>query len=422
MEQSQKINYEDWNFYLKYRLVINLIVLSFFLFLHCFFGFMIYVIFALLLLLIVFDSLQNAITYLVFYYPFCMLDISINEILLGVLIGAFLIKYVIKTYFVEKSKPDWLLLTLIVIFFIYCLLPIGPYSVNTFSRLVSFIGVFLALSIAMKNPDMIRFKYNVKMLAIALVVASLFALTYYFSPFLSEYLSLHAGRFKALFSQPDTLAAFCVVICSIFVYYIISEKASTMEVILFVALTIIGLFTFGKTFLLLMLIEYLAIFFYGLQKDWKKTLLIAGILALLAVIVGLIGHNLVEKYFNRFLNGEHQFDNFEDFLNVITTYRYELWALYVTDLVNNPLTLFFGAGIGTGPIGPRQLGAHNMYISMIYQLGIVGSIMFIGILVYMLCKMKQKSKTKINHAIVVPILVCGALFFVEDIIFYMNVI
>ena len=266
MEKEELFNNEDLQTFLKYRLNICLVILSFFLFLHCFFGFVIYFIFAILLILIIFDSLKNSITYLVYYYPFCMIDIFINEIFFGILIVAFLIKYIVKTYVIEKSKPDWRLFAMCCVFIVYCLLPFGPYSMNTFARMLGLMGVLFALLIAIKDQNMIRFKFNVKILAIALVVSSLFALTFYISPFLGDYLQQHHGRFKALFAQPDTLSAFCAVVGSILVYYILSEKADKMEVVLFVALTVIGLCTFGKAFLILMIIEYLALFCYGLQK------------------------------------------------------------------------------------------------------------------------------------------------------------
>ena len=421
MMQKEKIfNNEDLDYYLKYRLPINLFVLSIFLFVHCFLGFVVYFVFAFLLLLIIFDSIKNGITYLVFYYPFCLLEISINAILFAVLIGAFLIKYIIKTYIIEKTKPDWKLLVMIVVFFVYCLLPFGPYSMNMLSRLVSFIGIFLALSMLTRSKSDVRFKFNVQILGLAIVVASVFSLTHYFSPFLADYLSRTPDRFKAMFLEPNMLAMFCEVISAILVYYILNDKYKKQDIILLVLLTIIGVFTLSKTFLILMVIEYLAIFFFALHKNWKQTLTIAGILVCVAVFGCLVFHDFVAKYISRFLSGHTQFASFEEFLNVITTKRYELWVIYADALASNPLVLFFGAGIGTGPIGPRHLSVHNLFIAMVYQLGLVGAIMFVGIVAYMLFKFKCKTGFKLTKALVVPIIIVFMLCMEEDIIFFMN--
>ena len=118
IEKEKIFNTEDLDYYLKYRLYFNLVILSVFLFLHCFFGFAIYFIFAILLCYILFDSMENAITYLVVYYPFCMIEITINEILFAVLIGVFLIRYIVKFYVIEKQKVNWFLLAMIAVFVI----------------------------------------------------------------------------------------------------------------------------------------------------------------------------------------------------------------------------------------------------------------------------------------------------------------
>lgn len=420
IKKDEVINNEELNTYLKYRLNINLVILSFFLFLHCFFGFITYIIFLFLFCLIIFDSLKNSITYMVYYYPFCMIGIHINALLFVLLVATFFIKYIVQTYVIEKLKPNWSLVAIIVLFLIYCFLPFGPYSGNMCSRVVAFLCIFLVLSMAINKTEIIRFRFNVRMLALAIIVASVFSLTVYFSPFLADYLSKQPGRFKALFDEPNILAMFCEMICAILVYYILSGKGSQIEIVLFVVLAVIGFFTMSKAFLILMVIEIIALIFYSFQIDWKKTLTGLGIAALALTILCVIFNQFVQDYFNRFLDGVTKFDSFAEFLNILTTGRYDLWVMYADAMSSNPMLLIFGAGIGAGPIGIDQFGAHNLFISMVYELGIFGSIAFIWVLAYMIMKLCQKTKAKFNPAIVIPILIFALLCCVEDIIFYMN--
>ncbi len=186
-----------------------------------------------------------------------------------------------------------------------------------------------------------------------------------------------------------------------------------------VALTVFGAMSLSKTFLILMGIEYLSLFIYFFQKDWKKTLIVVLGLVCAGIILFFACHDWILKYLERFFNGEKHFENFRDFLNVITTYRYELWEVYVNEIFHNPLILFFGAGIGTGPIGPREMSAHNMFISMIYQLGVVGCALFVCALVYAFLKIKKSKNIIVNKAICVPAIILTLIFFVEDLIFYM---
>lgn len=417
LEKEKIFNLEDLNYYKEHSLIINLVVLSVFFFFGCFFHFVVYFVFAFLLFLIIVDSLANAVSYLVFYYPFSFTGITVNAILLSVLILVFLGKYLFLTYVKNKPKIDKKLVILCAIFLAYCFLPLNAYSLPFFSRIIIIVGVLLVFLILLKTPEVARFKFNVNLLAVSIIVSSLFALTYYISPFLQSYLTWGSGRFNALCERPNDLAMLCEIVCAILAYYVISGKGGKKELLLFLVLSCIGICTFSKTYLLLMAIEWLAMIVYAFQKNYKYTLLaIAGILACFGLLC-LIDFGLVSKYFGRFLDGHTSFETVAEFFNVITTGRYEIWTIYADAIMQDPFILFFGAGIGAPPLGPDGLSAHNLFLSLVYHFGIVGSLMFAFIIIYFLVRIHQKTKAEIHPAIIVPTIVLTFLSFVEVILF-----
>ena len=419
MDKEKILNSEDINIYLKYRLLVNLTILSFFLFFHCFWSGAIYFAFALMVLFILFDNLENGLTYIVFYFPFSMISIFECVVLFCVLFALFMVKYVVKTYFLGKTKIDWKFLVLVLAFLVYCLIPIGPYTNNTLAHILPCLGVFFALLMAIKNNVKIRFNFNAKVLALALIISSVMALTSFFDVYISHHLMNYDGRFTALFNHPNVLAMLCEIVSAFLVYYILSNRAGKVEIVLLVALTVFGAMSLSKTFLILMGIEYLSLLIYFFQKSWKKALIVVLGLLCAGVILWIIGHDWILRYFERFFNGEKHFETFKDFLNVITTYRYELWEVYFNESITNPLILFFGAGVGAMPIGPRGISAHNMFISMVYQLGICGCLLLVLILVYSFIKIQRTKGIKVSKAICVPAIVLGLICFVEDLIFFM---
>lgn len=65
-------------------------------------------------------------------------------------------------------------------------------------------------------------------------------------------------------------------------------------------------------------------------------------------------------------------------INRITTGRYDLWISYINHLKEHPLNIVFGNGVGNYLLYGK--GAHNTYIDFIYQLGLIGTAIYIWVL------------------------------------------
>ena len=90
--------------YKKHSFVVNTIVLTILFFAHCFTGYIAYIVFPLLLVMIIFDDIKYGLSYLFFSVPLCFVDITINLIFFSVCVFAFFVKYAIFRYVIRKEK------------------------------------------------------------------------------------------------------------------------------------------------------------------------------------------------------------------------------------------------------------------------------------------------------------------------------
>ena len=106
----------------------------------------------------------------------------------------------------------------------------------------------------------------------------------------------------------------------------------------------------------------------------------------------------------------------DDILNYITTDRYALWVEYINHMCEHPLSFIWGMGYVRPTL--YTLSAHNVYVSMLYQFGILGTALFIAVIVRMLLYYKKLHNIKFTKAVIVPIIAFALLFCVEDLILY----
>lgn len=409
-------------FYLSHKFLYNIIVLSILFFIHCFWGDMMYIVFPILAIMVCLDSLENGISYIIFCIPFCFMNIYISTLLYLACCLMYLIKFFILKYIREKRKPSTIIIILFAIFFIYCLMPIGPYNLNLSLRLLIFISLFVVLCMICQNTEIFRAHFNVKLICFSIIISSIFSLTYFFSPYLQSYLVItHASngtlpRFMALFYHTNVLGMFCEVLLAILAYYIISKKFTKTDLILFVVLAGIGMLTFSKTYLIILVFILIVLLIWRLVVDFKRTAIITFLLAVIITAVCLIFPQIPNKVIDLFIRSLHDCDSFSSFMNMITTQRYDLWVEYAKYIFANPLVLIFGAGLGAPVIS--TLSPHNGYIAIIYELGIFGTTLFALTLFFILRKYIKGRKTKLHWSIFVPIVVLALIFMVEDLIFY----
>ncbi len=417
MEKLRKI----LQFYINKRFLYNLILLSILFFCHCFWGGMMYVAFPILGLMVGLDKLENGISYIFFSLPFCFLNVYISPILFIVCVLVYIVKFYIIYFFIEKNSPNLTLIITLLAFLLYCVLPIGPLNQNALIKICGCLAIFIAFNMISEKQSVFRGHFNIKLVCLSLIMAGMFSLTYYFSPYLQNYMQLvfiddNIPRFMALFVHPNVLAMFCEILLALLAYFIVSKKFDRFDIILFTLIAIMGFLTFSKTYLLILGIILIVLLIWSFKNYFKTTSIIFSCLVILTILFSFTFPSIIESYINRFIGNANDCNSFADVLNMLTTDRYSLWVEYLTYIFKNPLVLFFGKGFGASALS--TISAHNGYISLIYQLGLVG-IILLGLNLFLIFKrIILSNNKKINWAILIPIITIMLIFMVEDLIFY----
>ncbi|MBQ8468465.1 MAG: hypothetical protein IJ542_01775 [Clostridia bacterium] len=416
---AKKLNKFE-RFYANNRFVINICVLLAMFFVHCFWGNMMFVAFPILLLMVLFDNIRNGFSYVVFSIPFCMMNLYWSAILFAACVCVYMIKFYVILYFKEKTKPNWLLIAFVALFFIYASLPFGGYNANWGVRMAGFFAMFAFIGMVIKKPQVARLGFNFRLLAFALLLSCVYSATFYISPYMNEAMVLSfaggRGRFQSLLGHPNVLAMFCDFAIVALAYMILSKKNKWFDWLLMIGLTVAGFFTLSKTFLLLMILVYLVIIIWLFTQNFLRTFIWGSIAVTALIVLGVVYQNIVAIIVNRFVGTFSECHTFADFMNMVTTYRYDLWVEYATHLAHNPLVLVFGAGMGAPVLS--TLSAHNLFITGTYQLGLVGMAILAVAIILMIHEYHKNAEEKTTWAIRLPIAVVFALSLVEDLIFY----
>jgi len=411
------------SFYAKNRLVINIVFLALLYFAHCFWGDMMYVAFPILMLMVLFDNQRNGLTYIFFSIPFCMMNLYISPALYCGSIAIYMIKFYVVMYIKEKTKPNWLLLGSVLVFLVYCCLPPNRYGGNWAMKLTWLFVAFAIFGMVIKKPNVARLDFNIRIFAFAVMLSVAYSSTYFFSPYMSETMIISIdggrGRFQALMMHPNVFAMLCEFLISSLAYLIIahkSKKTRTMDWLLMIALTISGIFTLSKTFLILILVIYFVLGIWMLKRKPIQTIVISSIVATILIILTLQFPQVVRALATRFMGTFEDCHTFADFMNMITTYRYNLWIEYSTYLAQNPLVLVFGAGLGAPVLS--TLSAHNLFLTGTYSIGLVGMLMLLFVVVLMIREYRRNASKLPSRAILLPIAIMLLIAMVEDMIFY----
>lgn len=410
-----------WQIYLNHKVLYNLIFLSLLFLAHCFWGNMMFIVYPILAIIIILDNLKDTLSYLIFSIPFCFLNIFLSPILFLSCCVIYIVKFYFIKFFKEKSKPNLLVTISITVFLIYCLLPIGEYNTNFLIRILLFFSLFIVLCVATKAPEIFRFHFNIKLLCLSLIVASVFSLSYAISPYLQKsmiifYINENLPRFMALFCYANVLGMFCEMLLATLAYFIVSKNFTKQDVALFIIIATIGIFTFSKTYLSILLLILFIILICRLCCDFKRTSLLAILFVVILVCLCLAFPQPIKIFADRFFGSFDECKTFQDFMNMVTTDRYDLWVEYSTYIAQNPLVLIFGRGLGVPALS--TLSPHNAYIAMIYELGIVGVTLMILPIIFIAKVHKKATKAPTHWAIFIPILILCLIFCFEDLIFY----
>lgn len=408
-------------YYLDNRLKCNCIALAILFLINCFVPYFSIVAYLLTVVLIMFESKQNGFSLIVFCIPFCAIDDHISMIALFVVLLVYVVKQYIIMFFFDKKKINWYVFATMLVFFIYSVMPIGEYNMGWAVKLLIMMLLALILNLFVNYKEILNLKFNLNLLAIGLIISSAYFLTYFLSPIIRNkpLSTMNEGfiRFSALLVNPNALAMICEVSLGLLTIYLLQDKFEWTDIMSYVIFSVLGLSTFSKTFLILFSIMFIIMAIYCLKRYKLKAFYTFLIIGFVALIIFLLKRNVFIMYLRRFTTSiDSDFDSYEYILDVATTGRYQLWLTVLDFMFTHPLVLVFGNGFGAPLIA--SLSAHNFYISLIYELGIVGTLLCIAMFATILYVYFKQKQGKFYKAWIVPIVILGMLMMVEDLFLY----
>ena len=143
------------------------------------------------------------------------------------------------------------------------------------------------------------------------------------------------------------------------------------------------------------------------------------------VLLFVFGFEKIKMFLDEFSIKTKDFESLTSAINAFSSSRIEIWSVYLKDWISNPIFIIFGRGISS-PIlievkvlnSIRKLSPHNMFLTMFYQLGVIGAILYITLIVFVI-KDAFKGQSKASKAILIPLISFLMLAMVEDLFFYM---
>lgn len=218
-----------------------------------------------------------------------------------------------------------------------------------------------------------------------------------------------AYRFTGLNYDPNyyaVSAVFAIILC--FVLVINKQVNRLWGMALFSALLVFGFQSFSKTFLLAAVVTGVIFAVYMLT-----TVRMLVVLALSGTAVGGVALWLENKGYMDMMLGRLSAGD-------ISTGRFEIWRTYLGHMEGSWRTLLLGDGLQAGylPVG----GPHNTYIESVYFVGIVGSLLFLGMLILLFsARVYNRQRCIINYlAVLIFMVMIGVLscFTINEFFFY----
>ena len=214
-------------------------------------------------------------------------------------------------------------------------------------------------------------------------------------PYTNALHGLVKGRYGGFFLNPNTAGIVCLLGIALS-YSIKNVKWRTVGQLTF---TLAGFLTLSRTFI----VVWLFINFLAIIKDRKN---------LLVPIIGIIALTVMVTFTDSKIFAADRFEALTAFFGegevksktVKNDSRNETWALYYDKIYEKP---FFGHGYKSfQKVTSRSPGAHNTYLMIIGESGIIPFLLFIGTFIYLLryCLRYFKEEPYLLYTVLVVLL------------------
>lgn len=241
-------------------------------------------------------------------------------------------------------------------------------------------------------------------------------LTTYISKYVDNFAHINIAnfRFTGMIGDSNHNAFIALLISSISLFYI--KFYNNHKLILISNILVLQIFALlggSKTYIVAFLVLYF-LFVFLFLKDSKFFIYIFSIsvFLILSALILMASIPALSKTLTRLL----LFDDRTGFLESITSNRASIWREYFAEMTKNPLLFLIGHGTQTKRL--YEADYHNSYIELIWEYGMVGTLIWINYFKFFLIPKSTNSKL-IKTIFIVLILLFGfSLHIIYNELFY----
>lgn len=251
---------------------------------------------------------------------------------------------------------------------------------NSIIKLISLCAYFIFMMLVFNQNIRIDLRNILLFFSLGIITASFAGLFSDYIPGLSSFmvevrLKLGEGNYIERFCGIQVNPNFYTMDISIALAglfgLIISRHAKASDYIFLVALSVFGIMSISKSFLVVYaMLLLLLIINLGKQNVFGlfRGLFVVGVL--IAVVYFVADKAYINAYLNRLLVDNSSGASFSS----VTTGRYDLWKSYLDYIFGNTKVLLFGEGLGASNYQSKV--SHNYFIETVYYLGLVGASLY----------------------------------------------
>ena len=217
------------------------------------------------------------------------------------------------------------------------------------------------------------------------------------SDFVNDSGSVDPNVFQRYFGLTYDPNFFTVVNCVLIAIILFTTKRFTVkELIQLLFLSVTGIMTFSKSYLLLIAFIIGVYVFKRSRHVGRNTVIFFGVIVTFILIENIMQVDLISVVTGRFKTFSESGD--------LTTGRLELWKDYLIYIFKSPYILFFGEGFNAVALNVKA--AHNSYIDFVYRFGIIGSVLWLIYFVMSYRTVYKKQQGRNDLATNMPLLIC----------------
>ncbi|MBR4727213.1 MAG: O-antigen ligase family protein [Clostridia bacterium] len=219
---------------------------------------------------------------------------------------------------------------------------------------------------------------------------------------------VYADRFSGLLDNPNYFTMDIVFIIACIVVLLLAIRQRPIHYILIAALTVFGVMSVSKSFLISYALVLVLWFIGTLRKGGASR---ATKFAFFAVILIGVVYYFAFDSINLFLFRFEQDENAS--LNSISTGRLDIWVTYIKEVFENPKIFLFGKGLWRKISDGRA--PHNTFLETIFYFG------FFGTSLFLFCLKKSFEGMRMRAVLLIPISVLVLRMFAISLLTYDNI-